>query len=248
MKINGIETTSIVKIDGISLASITKISGVTLPPLSPIPAGIVTTGLIMYIDAGVGASYPGSGTAWTDITYTGNNGTLTNGPTYDSADGGSILFDGVDDYAALTNVNLSRASGQDFVWNTWIKTPAVLSGYKMILSTNANYYYLALFNNQIAFDVRGIPLNRYGTLSPNTWYNITIVRDTNIDYIYVNGALIGTRSNNGGYSGTMAIGRWAYNNSLYYNSNISVVSIYNAKLTDVEVLQNFDTLKSRYGY
>jgi hypothetical protein len=245
MKVNGISTPSILKIDGISLANIRKMSGV---PLTPIPAGIVTTGLILYLDAATKASYPGSGTAWTDVTYNGNNGVLTNGPTYDAADGGSILFDGVDDFVSLTNVNLSRASGQDFVWNVWIKTPAVLSGYKMILSTNANYYYLSLFDNQIAFDVRGIPLNRYGTLSPNTWYNITIVRDTNVDYIYLNGSSIGTRSNNGGYSGTMAIGRWAFNNTLYYNSNISVVSIYNAKLTATEVLQNFDTLKSRYGY
>jgi hypothetical protein len=213
-----------------------------------IPAGTVTTGLILYLDAAIPASYPGTGTAWTDITFNGNNGTLTNGPTFSSANGGSILFDGVDDYVALTNVNLSRASGQDFVWNAWIKTPAVLSGYKMIISTNANYYYLALFDNRIAFDVRGIPLDRYGTLSTNTWYNITIVRDTNVDYIYLNGASIGTRSNNGGYSGTMAIGRWAYNNSLYYNSNISVVSIYNTKLTAAEVLQNFNILKSRYGY
>jgi hypothetical protein len=248
MKINGVDISAITKINSVSRASITKMSGVTFATPSPIPAGIVTAGLIMYLDAGVSASYPGSGADWTDITYTGNNGRLLNSPTYSSANGGSILFDGVDDSVNLTNVNLSRPSGQDFVWNAWIKTPAVLSGYKMILSTNANYYYLALFNNQIAFDVRGIPLNRYGTLSPSTWYNITIVRDTNVDYIYVNGASIATRSNNGGYSGTMAIGRWAFNNTLFYNSNISVVSIYNAKLTAAEVLQNFNTLKARYGY
>jgi hypothetical protein len=112
----------------------------SLSASSPIPIGIATTGLIMYLDAGVGASYPGSGTAWTDVTYNGNNGALTNGPIYDSADGGSILFDGVDDFVGLTNVNLSIPSGQDFVWNVWLKTPSSFSGYKMILSNNTNYY------------------------------------------------------------------------------------------------------------
>lgn len=68
----------------------------------------------MYLDAGVSASYPGSGTAWTDVTYSGNDGTLINSPTYSSADGGSILFDGVDDYVDLTNVTLSVPSGSKF--------------------------------------------------------------------------------------------------------------------------------------
>lgn len=246
MKVNGVNTTSITKVNGIPLASISKMSGVTFIPPSPIPNGIVTNNLVMYLDAGVNASYSGSGTAWTDITYNGNNGTLVNNPTFSSANGGSLLFDGIDDSVGITNVNLNRASGQDFVWNVWIKTPNVLSGYKMILSTNANYYYLALFNNQIAFDVRGIALTRYGTLSTNTWYNITIVRATNVDYIYLNAVLIGSRADNGGYNGTMAIGKWAYNNSLFYNSNISVVSIYLASLTQTEVLQNYNAIYSRY--
>jgi len=102
-------------------------------------------------------------------------------------------------------------------------------------------------NCLFSITVVGITLTRFGTLATSTWYNITIVRDTNVDYVYVNGALIATRSNNGGYSGTMAIGRWAYNNTLYYNSNIAVVSIYNKSLTSAEVLQNFNAFKTRFG-
>lgn len=214
----------------------------------PIPAGIVTTGLILYLDAGVPASYPGTGTAWTDITFNGNNGTLTNGPTFSSANGGSILFDGVDDYIALTNVNLNISAANNFVWNAWIKTPAVLSGYKMIFSTNQNYIYLALFNNQFAFDTRVAAQVRFGTLTTNTWYNVTIVRRSDVDYRYINGVLIDTNADAFTPTSTFNIGRWAFNNTLYYNANISVISMYNTSLTATEVLQNFDTLKSRYGY
>lgn len=60
--------------------------------------GIVTNGLVLALDAAKKDSYPGSGTVWRDISGNGNNGTLTNGPTFNSGNGGSIVFDGVDDY------------------------------------------------------------------------------------------------------------------------------------------------------
>ena len=55
---------------------------------------IVKDGLVLALDAGNTKSYPGSGTSWSDLSGQGNTGTLTNGPTYSSADGGSIVFDG----------------------------------------------------------------------------------------------------------------------------------------------------------
>ena len=62
---------------------------------------IVTNGLVLCLDAGNTKSYPGSGTAWTDLSGRGNNGTLTNGPTYSSTNGGSVVFDAVDDYVTV---------------------------------------------------------------------------------------------------------------------------------------------------
>jgi hypothetical protein len=60
--------------------------------------GIVQSGLVLNLDAGVSSSYPGSGTTWTDLSGNGNNGTLVNGPTFSSDNGGNIVFDGVDDH------------------------------------------------------------------------------------------------------------------------------------------------------
>ena len=59
---------------------------------------IVTDVLVLCLDAANRRSYPGSGNSWLDLSGNGNNGTLTNGPTYSSANGGSLVFDGVDDY------------------------------------------------------------------------------------------------------------------------------------------------------
>ena len=59
---------------------------------------LVTDGLVLWMDAADRTSYPGSGTTWTDLTRNGYNGTLTNGPTFSSANGGAIVLDGTDDY------------------------------------------------------------------------------------------------------------------------------------------------------
>ena len=61
------------------------------------PTNIVTNGLVLFLDANNTNSYPGSGTSWYDLSGNGNTGTLTNGPTFSGENGGTIVFDGVDD-------------------------------------------------------------------------------------------------------------------------------------------------------
>jgi hypothetical protein len=55
---------------------------------------IVTNGLQLYLDAAQLRSYPGSGTTWTDLSGRGFNGTLINSPTFNSGNGGGIVFAG----------------------------------------------------------------------------------------------------------------------------------------------------------
>jgi hypothetical protein len=64
---------------------------------------IVTDGLVLALDAGNPKSYPGSGTAWTDLSGNGNTGTLVNGVGFDSGNLGSLVFDGVNDYVVHTS-------------------------------------------------------------------------------------------------------------------------------------------------
>jgi len=73
-------------------------------PYSLIPP-IVANGLVFNVDAGDSTSYPGTGTTWTDLSGNGNNGTLINGgPAFNSADGGNLIFDGVNDYVSFGNI------------------------------------------------------------------------------------------------------------------------------------------------
>ena len=64
---------------------------------------IVTDGLVLCLDAANSKSYPGTGTAWNDLSGNGNNGTLINGVGYNSNNGVSLVFDGVNDYANISN-------------------------------------------------------------------------------------------------------------------------------------------------
>ena len=67
------------------------------------PPTLITTGLVLHLDAGDALSYPGNGNTWNDLSGS-NNGTLLNGPTYNSGNGGSIVFDGINDVVSLGNV------------------------------------------------------------------------------------------------------------------------------------------------
>ena len=82
---------------------------------------IVMNGLVLALDAGNTKSYPGSGTTWTDLSGGGNTGTLTNGPTYSSANGGSIVFDGVNDYINMGNSQAGNFGTSNFSINAFFR-------------------------------------------------------------------------------------------------------------------------------
>ena len=98
-----------------------------------ITGGVVTDGLVLALDAGVSRSYPGSGTTWTDLSGNGNNGTLVNGVGYNSGNGGSLVFDGSNDYSTSTSVTNSLTTLQkegSLTYEYWIKpTASIRLGY-----------------------------------------------------------------------------------------------------------------------
>ena len=81
----------------------------------------VTNGLVFCVDAADKNSYSGTGTTWNDISGNGNNGTLTNGPTFNGSNLGNIVFDGTDDYTS-TNLDLSWNNTNSVSISMWIKT------------------------------------------------------------------------------------------------------------------------------
>jgi hypothetical protein len=213
---------------------------------------VVQSGLVMNLDAGVSSSYPGTGTAWTDLSGNGNTGTLTNGPTYSSANGGSLSFDGSNDI-----VNTTYVSANTYTFSAWFKTNVVSNGYRNIISIPTPNYSLVLLNDNspnLGFwtnDGLGGQSLSTPTISTNTWYNVVFVREGNSitgGYkAYLNGVLYGN-ANTGTWSTTANLSVGGRTDATQFlNGNISQVSIYNRALTATEITQNYNALKSRFG-
>jgi hypothetical protein len=213
-------------------------------------SGIVTSGLVLALNAGRTLSYVGSGTTWTDLSGNGNTGTLTNGPTYSSANGGSIVFDGVDDYVSTPNFNFSTES---FTVEFWFKFNSIPNNFiALIAGTTANtqLFITTKSNGQgIRFGLTGVAEYASGTQtwSTGTWYHVVLIRNGSDIKFYVNTNNItdGTFTNSTSYNGTFLIGATA--GAINLNGNIAQASIYNRALSAIEVSQNFNALRSRFG-
>jgi len=84
---------------------------------------IITSGCVLSLDAADKNSYPGSGTAWRDLSGNGKNLTLTNGPTFSAGNQGSIVFDGTNDYAVLNPVSAFNI----YCISMWFKPTTIIN-------------------------------------------------------------------------------------------------------------------------
>jgi hypothetical protein len=213
------------------------------------PSKSITSGLVLYLDAANLTSYPGTGTTWTDLSGNNNNGTLTNGPTFNSANGGSIVFDGVDDYVNCGNNNSSKLTSGTV--NVWMKTTSTSVAYQGIVTKALNYGIYNYGGNLLLYDWgTGADRNSGISISNGNWRFITLrfsSNSLNNATVYINGVLV--------YTTTM------YKTSDIYNlgigtggdgsqplpGTIGVVQIYNKVLSATEILQNYNATKGRFG-
>jgi hypothetical protein len=221
---------------------------------------IVTDGLVLYLDAANPKSYPGTGTTWFDISRGGNNGTLINGPTFDSTNGGSIVFDGVNDYiGTLTSLTLTNQLTVS-CWVSFISIPSGVS-FRGIIGDwntgNSTRSWLITKNNsddRFVFFVNGSGLSggNVGVLSNtlislNQIYNVVGVYNGSTISIYIDGELQNTNDFSSNlFQGTLFnLGRFAASN--YANINLYSSLVYNRALSSTEVLQNYNATKTRFG-
>jgi hypothetical protein len=221
---------------------------------------IVTDGLVYNADAGFVGSYPTTGTALYDLSGNNNNGTLVNGTTFNSANSGSFVFDGVDDYVATSFTNLGF--NVPYTIGCWFNT-------SVTQSTNVGLFNLSYFPELIMTtdgrvfvwnsigpnpsDVTGYP----GLVSTNSYnngqwhYAVGSYTTGGLVKLYINGALINSAS----YApdGVRAIYDGVYmgiefnNGPKVFNGKIALGQVYNRQITDQEVLQNYNALKGRFG-
>jgi hypothetical protein len=214
---------------------------------------VVTTGLQLYLDAGNASSYPGSGTTWTDLTVNGRNGTLTNGPTYSATNGGSIVFDGSNDFVQCTgSLTVTAAT---FV--TWIRRNGNQGQYDGILfsrGTNVTGMNLQV-SNQIAYTWNDA-VNTYSwqsglTIPDATWCMIAVsVTSTAATAYLCQASGITTATNTVSHTSSVINDiKIALDDAAarYFNGNIAIAQLYNIALSSDQVAQNFAADRARFG-
>jgi hypothetical protein len=238
------------RIEGVTLQGVTVVDGLD----------IVRSNLQLYLNAASSASYPGSGTTWTDLSPNAYSTTLVGAPAYNST---YFTFDGTTEYDD-TNQSLGAES---FSVGAWFRSSA--AGIKMILSkeTTAGWpwnYRIWMNGGQLVGDIAqnssanvsiGSVLTNYNN---GSWYYVMFTRNDSTLRMYVNGTQVSTVSDT--LTGTIInaqelwIGRSAFTGggssptgSYQYVGDIGQVFIYDRVLSDAEILQNYDATRATYG-
>jgi hypothetical protein len=232
---------------------------------------LVTNGLVLNVDASDRTSYPAYGTTWRTLSGV-NNGTLTNGPTYDSANGGSIVFDGVDDFIEFGDVldlgtnsltvnhwlNINTYSSQVFMSKALANAQnyRFATGIGFPTATNGKLYAFMQGNS-------GADIVPYGTtvIPLNTWFMATYVFDRSSSIkIYYNGM-------QETLTGDPTISQWngldfqsinPFRLATYTTSNntgviapmsgkMAITQMYFRTLSSQEILQNFNAQRQRFN-
>ena len=229
------------------------------------PASLVTTGLVLNLDAGNAASYAGTGTSWNDLSGS-NHGTLTNGPSYNSGNGGTIVFDGIDDVISFGNVlNMGLNSWSISCWVKFDGGSGLMGiiGKTSYRSYEGRYSIYIDSNNLIAFFQPGVSSMIISTpLSPfldNKFHNLVLtINRATMMYLYVDGISVGTpidvsstSSLNPNSSDHFYMGSYASSDGqsplYFFKGSIGLALMYNRALTASEVTTNFNVFKSRFG-
>jgi len=213
---------------------------------------IVTSGLVLNVDAGFVGSYPTTASTWYDISGNAKNGTLTNGPTFNSANSGSIVFDGVDDYCTF-GTTPSNFNPSSITYDIWFKENGVNNGTFLLCGSGgvggAGQFGVYFQTGTIFFSTNSS--NQYYASWSTTanFRNIVFSWNGTTALFYSNGISISL-------TGPSALGVNAFgtfnissrNGTDYrFRGNVSTTKIYNRGLSADEILQNYNATKGRFG-
>jgi len=227
---------------------------------------IVTDGLVLYLDAANSKSYPGSGTTWSDLSRSQNNGALVNGPTCSSANNGILTFNGTNQYTSTPIQNLDRPC----TFSTWVNFNN-LAAYQTLVGQDTStaisrgrFYFqkagsttggliLDVVNFSIVLSNNTIVLvNALNPVVINQWYNYSAVLTTTTLSLYENGILQNTVSDSNTFltpNTTITLNAGYFSDAIvdFVNGKSSSFLIYNRALTATEIQQNYNATKSRFG-
>jgi hypothetical protein len=210
-------------------------------------SNIITNGLVLALDAANRRSYVPGSTIWNDISGNRYTASLVNSPTFDSANGGSIFFDGTNDYADLNSNNIISGTNP-FTIESFYKTTGASNG--AIFTNYGNGYGLGVwFAGRYGIWINGAVYVVNAPLPLGT-YHMAATRDGSGNVrLYINGLLnnTGTLTGNIPSNINFRIGSDVNGFAEQLTGNLYCLKVYNRVLSATEISQNYEALKSRYG-
>jgi hypothetical protein len=217
---------------------------------------IVRDGLVLNLDAAKRDSYPGTGNIWRDISGKNANLILNNGPIFvNNGLSSYFLFDGVNDNGTTTVQVPDSTTGDQCCFDAWCYGP--MTNATMLMSWGTTLHDIFIINNGIGFNTYNSDV--YGRTTSgliNTWFNMTVNfyrGNYTLGSIFINGVQQSLSYFNsvqnplnarfGGGLLRLAAGSDGYFGNWRFNS----VKVYNRALSSAEILQNYNSLKYRFG-
>jgi hypothetical protein len=218
---------------------------------------IVQQGLVLNLDAGNPYSYAGSGTTWYDVSGNNYSGSLTNGPVYNTTNGGVIVFDGSNDYVVSSNFTPNFSTK---TLSGWVKLSSISQqgGGLITLQSIDGLVFDSIVYNETGqgwgFGSNGFSRTGWSNVletSTSEWVNITATYENSNYRLYRNGTLIQTLTSFGAlnfnFNSNVQLGYRHLGSSGYLAATISQGFVYNRTLSAAEVLQNYNATKGRFG-
>jgi hypothetical protein len=211
---------------------------------------IATSGLLLHLDAGNRTSYPASGSTWSDLSGNGRNASLTNGPGFDSGNGGSIQFNGAGAYATVAT---GLATGN---------TPHSLEMWVNFSSITNSRWWLAVigqYTTGAEHWIGGSPTStqfgvwNMGAIAPNLlganrWLHLVSTYNGSTYTVYVNSTNpVSTNAFQCNFQNTTLNLARANPGEQFFNGKIGVVRVYNRVLSLDEISQNYNSQRGRFG-
>ena len=214
---------------------------------------IVTDGLVCALDASDKVSHLSGSTTWADLSSKKNNGTLTNGPTFDSEVGGSIVFDGSNDLVDIGDIG--DLFGTSFAVVMWFNTEDVDNRQEYIGQfQNSNNFWRwgndELDNWEVDIQDNGTrtaEVNPDWSVVANEWVHVACSRNGASWNFYKNGEVDGTGNNSASVPDIAANVKIGNVTGAAFEGKIAAVQIYDRYLTTEEVRQNYNATKKRFG-
>jgi hypothetical protein len=220
---------------------------------------LIQDGLVLCLDASDRNSYVSGSTIWRDLSGNNNSGSLVNGPTFNTGSLGSIAFDGTNDYC-LESLVTYNAYSNNFTATAWVKANVIGGGiigwghggsapyYTWALTLDTNTFKTQIFNGSNYFITSSV-------VETNKWYNVAfVVYQSGLMELYVNTVKYSTvgssnliRSRSDQYNRTIIGTNPNLDVQPPLNGNVANIQIYNRALSAQEVLQNYNSQKSRFG-